>query len=114
MNKKLVVKISLVLALCAGLFISCYAPNPLYGKWADNNGNTITFNPDLSYTAKVTVQGITLDYEGDYACIENVLVFSRADGSKNTEWDIRGSIMYLNWTNPMGQTETLSLYHVSK
>ena len=114
MNKKFILTITLALTLCMSFFSSCYAPNPLYGKWADNNGNTITFNPDLTYSATISVKGISKTYSGDYASIENVMVFTREDGSINTEWDIRGSIMYLTWTDSNGQSEHLSPYHIAK
>lgn len=114
MNKIIVIKITLALTLIMNFFGSCYTPNPLYGKWADNLGNTITFNPDLTYTAKISVNGIVQQYSGSYSCIENVLVFQRDDDSMNTEWDIRGSIMYLTWTNQNAQTTSLSLYHIAK
>lgn len=114
MNRKLIIKIALTLTLCIGLFSACYAPNPLYGKWADNNGNTIVFNPDLTYSATISVNGISRSYDGDYSSIENVMVFTRDSGSINTEWDIRGSIMYLTWTDSNGQSAHLSLYHIAK
>lgn len=114
MNKKQILKITLALTLCIGLFNSCYVPNPMYGKWADNSGNTITFNPDLSYSATISVNGISKTYGGDYAVIENVLSFTREDGVMNTEWDIRGSIMYITWTDTNGQSTNISLYHIAK
>ena len=114
MNKKNLLKITLALTLCLSFFSSCYSPNPMYGKWSDNSGNTITFNPDLTYSATISVNGISKQYSGNYSCIENVLVFTRENGSMNTEWDIRGSIMYLTWTNNIGQSTYLSLYHISK
>lgn len=114
MNKKLILTVTLALTLCIGFFSSCYSPNPLYGKWSDNNGSIITFNPDLSYSATIKVNGISKSYAGDYSTIENVMVFTREDGTMNTEWDIRGSIMYLTWTNSNGETTHLSLYHISK
>lgn len=107
-------KLIIFLVLCTELFYSCYAPSPFYGKWADNNGNTITFNSDMTYMASITVNGTTTTYSGSYSVVENVLVLIREDGSMNTEWDIRGSIMYLTWTDEYGQTIQLSMYHISK
>ena len=53
-------------------------------------------------------------YDGTYNVIENVMVFAMSDGrSINTEWDIRGSILYLTWTDG-NSTEKLSLYHIAK
>ena len=105
-----------VLAAVAAVFLSaCYEPSPLYGKWADNNGNQITFNNDLTFSATIYDSNNTKQmYDGTYNVIENVMVFAMSDGrSINTEWDIRGSILYLTWTDG-NSTEKLSLYHIAK
>lgn len=116
MKKNLGIKLLVVLVLCLAEICSCYSPNPLYGKWADNNGNTITFNPDLTYSAKILDYGNNAqNYGGSFNIIENVISFTREDGtSLLTEWDLRGSILYLDWTDNSGHTNSLILYHVSK
>ncbi len=108
------------------LLSSCYEPSPLYGKWADDYGNYITFTSDGTFVAKIYIEPqdekSETNYQGDYSVIDNVLVFtvSEKDGETvsetvNTEWDIRGSMLYLTWTNASNsKTLNLTLYHVSK
>lgn len=99
------------------VFFSCYVPSPLYGKWADNNGDTITFISDGTFVAKIySEEEIPISYEGDYTVIDNVLIFSESDGTSiNTEWDIRGSMLYLTWTfGSENKSKNLTLYHVSR
>ncbi|WP_407426997.1 hypothetical protein [Treponema sp.] len=103
-----------------GLFLvilaSCYTPSPIYGTWADNAGNKITFVDDGSYSATVLDSTNTkVFYSGTWVVNGNVLVFSKNNGTSiNTEWDLRGSILYLDWTDDEANTKSLSLYHVSK
>ena len=108
------------------IFTSCYEPSPLYGTWADNDGNKITFINDGTFNAYVLDSaGDKVNYSGDYSVIDNVLVFNytspKYDGSfsTNTAWDSRGSMLYLSWTytdSTLGvkQTVNLTLYHISK
>ena len=112
-NKKTI--IATIVLLFAFSFFSCYSPNPLYGKWSDNIGNKITFNPDLTYSAKIYDENnISYDFSGDYNVIDNTIMFSTESGDVIvTEWDIRGSIMYLTWTTSTG-TVNISLYKTSK
>lgn len=99
------------------LLASCYEPSPLYGKWTDNNGNSISFISDGTFIAKINDKTDTLiTYQGDYSVIENVLVFNITSPSAttiDTEWDIRGSMLFCTWTQD-SVTRTLTLYHVSK
>ncbi len=99
------------------LLASCYEPSPLYGRWTDNDGDSISFISDGTFIAKINDKTDTLiTYQGDYAVIENVLVFnisSPSESTIDTEWDIRGSLLYCTWTKD-GFTRTLTLYHVSK
>lgn len=107
------------------VLFSCFTPSPLYGTWSDNLGNKITFSDDMSYTA-IIATGRILDedsnvlniqaetFSGSFAVAENVLSLSTEYGLVVTEWDIRGSILYLDWTMPQGYGETiknLRLYH---
>ena len=96
-----------------GLFIisSCYEPSPLYGKWQDTTGNSISFIQDGTYNATIynaQTQG-SATYEGTYQVLDNVLILSRDSGNLTTEWDIQGNKLILNWDN-----QRLVLYHVSK
>ncbi len=108
-----------LLTLSAVLLSSCYVPSPLYGTWADNNGNKISFMDDGTFVAKITnpdnpEQSSSETYEGDYSVVDNVISFSTKSGLViNTEWDIRGAMLYLDWT-ASGVTYNLSLYHTGK
>ena len=107
-----------VVFVCTLMLFSCYSPNPIYGKWADNYGNQITFISDGTFVAKIFTSDAdesAVVYQGDYSVIDNVLVFSVSDGNSiNTEWDIRGSMLYLEWAVSENRTKQLTLYHVSK
>lgn len=106
------------------VLFSCFTPSPLYGTWSDNLGNKITFSDDMSYTAIIVVDRNVIDedysiaetetFSGSFAVAENVLSLSTEYGLVVTEWDIRGSILYLDWTMPKEYGETiknLRLYH---
>ncbi|MDE5580776.1 MAG: hypothetical protein K2I95_05085 [Treponemataceae bacterium] len=119
----------IMFSLCAIFFalvlFSCFTPSPLYGTWSDNLGNKITFSDDMSYTAIIATDRIideddnvlnipTETFSGNFSVAENVLSLSTEYGLVVTEWDIRGSILYLDWTMPQGYGETiknLRLYH---
>ena len=106
----------LIFAELVLLFAGCYVPSPLYGTWADNNGNKISFVSDGTFVATITdlnTKEKTVT-QGDYTVIDNVICFSTTDGiSINTEWDIRGSMLYITWTKG-GITNVMTLYHISK
>lgn len=125
--KKIFLTVTVVFSFLASLLLfSCYEPSPLYGKWADDYGNYVTFTSDGTFVAKIYIEPqdekSETNYQGDYSVIDNVLVFtvSEKDGETisetvNTEWDIRGSMLYLTWTNASNsKTLNLTLYHVSK
>lgn len=114
--------------LCAlfawSVFFSCYSSSPLYGTWSDNLGNKVYFFEDNTYSATIAVEQIadndtfhryeTENYSGTFSVSENVLSLSTDYGTVVTEWDIRGSILYLDWWMP-GVDEikvfNLQLYH---
>lgn len=125
--KKTFAAISAFLSIFTCLALTaCYEPSPLYGKWADDYGNYVTFTSDGTFVAKIYTEPqdekSEINYQGEYSVIDNVLVFtvSEKDGEPvsetiNTEWDIRGSMLYLTWTNASNsKTLNLTLYHVSK
>ena len=105
------------LLLTLTLITSCYTPNPLYGTWTDNDGNKIQFMDDGTFTASVKdSSNISLSYEGEWTTVDNVLIFSiKGDSSysRNTEWDIRGAMLYLTWT-ANNTTKVLTLYHTAR
>lgn len=120
--KKILLHFTITLFACASILFtlsSCYTPSPLYGTWADNDGNKITFISDGTFSAKVYTStdssgdAVSETYSGTYSVIDNVLIFTFESGSsKNTTWDIRGSILYLTWYED--SELSLTLYHTSR
>lgn len=100
------------------LLASCYTPSPLYGTWTDNDGNKIQFRDNGTFSASILDSSDKLiTYEGDWATIDNVLIFNikgeEASYNRNTEWDIRGAMLSLTWTANNG-TRVLTLYHTAR
>ena len=63
--------------LAAFVFVACYVPSPLYGTWADNNGNKITFISDGTFAAQIKDgAGTRKSFSGDYSTVDNVLTLS--------------------------------------
>ena len=112
-RKKALITILIIFTIL--ILSSCYTPSPLYGTWNDNLGNKITFITDGTFTAKIFDHyGQELSYSGDYTVIDNVLIFSTQNGKViNTEWDIRGALLYLTWTKD-SETLYLTLYHTAR
>ncbi len=101
-----------LISILAAFFASCYQPSPLYGAWSDNSGNKISFADDGSYSATIVdTSGTKHTYSGTFTVIENVISFSKNDGSINSEWDIRGGMLYLTWFDSYGEAIRLTLYH---
>ena len=98
------------------VILSCYTPSPLYGTWADNKGNRITFVNDGSYSASIIDEtGQKTSYEGSWTVFDNVLILTKnSGGTIDTEWDIRGAMLYLNWVDNNNETQALTLFHISK
>ena len=104
-----------LLVLSAILFLaSCQIqPNPLVGTWADNQGNTITLLADNTFLAKITSSGKESTIEGNYNVLLNVITFVTSSGHQRvTEWDIRGNMLYINWTDDVGNSIPLTLYKI--
>lgn len=108
--------------LVAGLFINlfafsgCYTPSPLYGTWMDNAGNTVRFQSDGSFSAKVKTFSSLASYEGTYIVLDNCLIFEVENPSYKvvSEWDVRGSMLYVDWKDSDSDTVSLTLYLISK
>ena len=99
-------------------FASCAVePGPLYGTWADNKGNTLSFFDDNTFNARITtVAGLpSANYSGNYSLLLNSLTMNCTEIELRivTEWDIRGNILYLNWVTSDGDTLPLTLFKVS-
>jgi len=103
--------IGLVCLLCA----ACFEPAPLYGTWSDNRGNTFSFYDDGTFNANVTTEGVKYNYEGNYSLLLNALTLSCTNVELRivTEWDIRGNMLYLDWTNEDGVLTSMTLYKVA-
>lgn len=111
-NLKSIFFVIAIISLLAACLASCYQPSPLYGAWSDNSGNKISFADDGSYSATIIDSNQSKHtYSGSYAVIENVITFSKDDGSINSEWDIRGGMLYLTWFDSYGEAIRLTLYH---
>ena len=113
-NAAVVLAAAVLLCVLAG----CYTPNPLYGTWADNDGNKIQFIDDGTFSAIIKDSDDNLiSYSGDWAAIDNVLIFSIKGEdnayTRNTEWDLRGAMLYLTWTSN-NSTKMLTLYHTAR
>ncbi len=94
------------------LWVSCTEPSPLYGTWADNRGDKLSLFSDDTFSASMMdpVEG-KVTYEGDYSVLLNSLVLSCSTGKQIvSEWDIRGNMLYLNWTSEEGVLVPLTLY----
>lgn len=118
-KKKCTTLILLIAAVCfvPVIFSACYTPSPLYGSWSDNRGNKISFINDGTFVAKINNSTeIPVTYEGDYFVMDNALIFTVKDPSYsvNTEWDIRGAMLYLDWVGSDKQEVSLTLYHIAK
>ncbi|MDL2230064.1 hypothetical protein LJC14_07440 [Treponema sp. OttesenSCG-928-L16] len=89
---------------------------PLYGKWADNRGDTLSFFDDGSFLAVINdpYTGNKRHMEGSFNVLANALSFSCNDGTQIvSEWDIRGNMLYLIWSNSYGDLIPLTLYKIS-
>lgn len=97
------------------LLTSCNPePNPLVGAWADNRGDTITLMADNTFLSDITNEyGQKVTTEGTYSVLLNVITFTTKAGHQRvSEWDIRGNILYITWTDDSGNTLPLSLYKI--
>ncbi|MCM1224363.1 MAG: hypothetical protein NC548_58935 [Lachnospiraceae bacterium] len=97
-------------------FASCYEPSPLYGTWSDNLGNKIMLMEDGSLSVTIYADGKSVDYSGSYSVVENVISFNCTPSNGETmntvtEWDIRGLILYIDWTTSDKEVRQLRLYH---
>jgi hypothetical protein len=98
------------------LFVSCGPPpSPLYGTWADNVGDRIFFDADTFNVRISSSPGTSINYEGNYAVLLNSLTFTCTNITLQvvTEWDIRGNMLYLNWTSSDGVSSHLTLLKTS-
>ena len=110
--------ITIIITLGAAvlLFASCGMPSPLYGTWADNRGNTVSFFDDNTFNAKLVSPGLQVqNFNGNYTVLKNILTLdcTNVDLRVVTEWDIRGNILYLDWVTAEGGPIALTLFKIS-
>ena len=107
-------KVFILTIIFSVLFLaSCsYKPNPITGTWADNRGDQLTLFPDNTYSAKITTTvGEKLTINGMYNVMLNAIAFTSENGYQVvSEWDIRGSMLYLEWPDSEGKKLQLTLY----
>lgn len=103
-----------IIGLVCLLTLACEESSPLYGSWADNLGNTISFFPDGTFNVKITSSGVSMVYEGNYSVLMNSLTFTCTSETLTvvTEWDIRGNMLYIDWPVESAVSH-LTLYKIS-
>jgi len=109
-------KIILICTILICLSISaCEEPSPLYGTWADNFGNTISFFDDGTFSVRINSANGVRNYEGNYSILMNSLTFVCTNETLTvvTEWDIRGNMLYLDWPQDNNTSSHLTLYKIS-
>jgi hypothetical protein len=116
-NFSLVKRIAVVLCLGGAIFLeSCQEPVPLYGTWADNRGNKLSFYDDGSYLAMITYPGFDRAevYQGSWSILQNSLTLTCPDLNLQivSEWDIRGNMLYMQWA-ALDKSMSLTLYKIS-
>jgi hypothetical protein len=98
------------------LFVSCGPPpSPLYGTWADNLGDTLSFFDDNTFNARIDSNGSAVTYEGNYNVLLNSLVLTCTNMTLRivTEWDIRGNNLDLIWVTSNRDLVPLTLFKIS-
>lgn len=118
-----------IITLITALFVSCYTPSPLYGKWADNLGNQITFEEDGTFKATIFDGSETkYEFEGTWKTLDNAIQFKYkhkldTEASENVEnpeisriaeWDFQGAQLTVVWTINEQITKNLILWHIER
>jgi hypothetical protein len=110
-TKFILINIFSILIAC--VMLGCGTPSPFIGTWADNSGNTITFGAENEFTASINnASDDLISYSGSYTVIQNALYIESKNLNIVTEWDIRGSMLYLEWTDADKFSQKLTLYKI--
>lgn len=113
MQKFSLVITNVLLVLCLFILVGCTTPSPFIGTWADNSGNTITFGIENDFSASIkNASDDLISYTGTYTVIQNALYIESDNLNIVTEWDIRGSMLYLEWTDADKFSQKLTLYKI--
>ena len=112
MKKNRILLVYVFIVLISLVMTSCYQPNPLTGNWADNRGDSLTLFPDYTFVGQITTPNHKKEtYKGNYNVLMNAISFTEEDGTLIvSEWDIRASMLYLEWPNETGEKLQLTLY----
>jgi hypothetical protein len=113
-------KKSIPALVTGGVFLvvfSCTEPLPIYGRWADNRGDVISFVEDGTFLAAIVYPaGAKVMYEGTWSILRNSLTLNGTSGDISvqivTEWDIRGNMLYFDWATDE-RAMALTLYKIS-
>lgn len=112
MKTKLIL-LNIFAILLACILFGCTSPSPFIGTWADNSGNTITFGLEGEFNASIkNASDDSISYTGTYTVLQNALYLESDALSIVTEWDIRGSMLYIEWTDADKFSQKLTLYKI--
>ncbi len=104
---------NILLVLGISILLGCATPSPFVGTWTDNSGNTITFGAENEFNANIkNASDDLISYTGSYTIIQNALYLESDNLNIVTEWDIRGSMLYLEWTDTDKFSQKLTLYKI--
>ena len=113
MKKFSLIITNIFLVLSLSILVGCTTPSPFIGTWADNSGNTITFGGENDFSANIkNASDDLISYTGTYTVIQNALYIEADNLNIVTEWDIRGSMLYLEWTDKDKFSQKLTLYKI--
>lgn len=113
MKKFSLIIANILLVLGLSILVSCANPSPFIGTWVDNSGNTITFGAENDFTASIrNASEDLISYTGSYTVIQNALYIESDNLNIVTEWDIRGAMLYLEWTDKDKFSQKLTLYKI--
>lgn len=110
-TKFILANILIITVFC--FLLGCTTPSPFVGTWSDNSGNTITFGLEGEFNASIkNASDDSISYTGTYTVLQNALFLESENLNIVTEWDIRGSMLYLEWTDSDKFSQKLTLYKI--
>ena len=113
MKKFSLIIANILLVLGLSILVGCANPSPFIGTWVDNSRNTITFGAENDFTASIrNASEDLISYTGSYTVIQNALYIESDNLNIVTEWDIRGAMLYLEWTDKDKFSQKLTLYKI--